>query len=72
MVANEFTTAIIDDHRGYYPRHAHYDWVTTLGRYNIDGQMMYLAFNLTRNQSINQAKYNETLKAIGQNIGIEG
>ena len=61
MVANEFTTAIIDDHRGYYPRHAHYDWVTTLGRYNIDGQMMYLAFNLTRNQSINQAKYNENI-----------
>ena len=40
MVANEFTTAIIDDHRGYYPRRAHYDWVTTLGRYNIDGEDM--------------------------------
>ena len=61
MVANEFTTAIIDDHRGYYPRRAHYDWVTTLGKYNIDGEEMYLAFNLTRNQSINQAKYNENI-----------
>ena len=61
MVANKFTTAIIDDHRGYYPRRAHYDWVTTLGKYNIDGEEMYLAFNLTRNQSINQAKYNENI-----------
>ena len=61
MVSNENTVAVIDDHRGYYPRRAHYDWVTTLGRYNIDGTDMYLAFNLTRNQSINQAKYNENI-----------
>ncbi|MCR4610475.1 MAG: DUF2804 domain-containing protein [Lachnospiraceae bacterium] len=61
MVTNEKTTAIIDDHRGFYPRRAHYDWVTTLGRYNIDGEEMYLGFNLTRNQSINQDKYNENI-----------
>ena len=24
------TVAIVDDHRGYYPRHAHYDWVTAM------------------------------------------
>lgn len=61
MVSNENTVAIIDDHRGYYPRRAHYDWVTTLGRYNIDGEDMYLAFNLTRNQSIDQERYNENI-----------
>ena len=61
MTANENTTAIIDDHRGFYPRKAHYDWVTTLGRYNIDGEDMYLAFNLTRNQSVDQERYNENI-----------
>lgn len=61
MTSNEKTVAIIDDHRGYYPRRAHYDWVTTLGRYNIDGEDKYLAFNLTRNQSIDQDKYNENI-----------
>ena len=61
MVANENTTAVIDDHRGYYPRKAHYDWVTTLGRYKLDGEDKYLAFNLTRNQSIDQERYNENI-----------
>ena len=61
MVADENTTAIIDDHRGYYPRAAHYDWLTTLGRYKIDGKEMYLAFNLTHNQSIDQERYNENI-----------
>ena len=59
--SDDFTTGIIDDHRGYYPRKAHYDWVTTMGKYEIDGKEQYIAFNLTRNQSIDQDKYNENL-----------
>lgn len=61
FVADENTVAIIDDHRGYYPRKAHYDWVTTMGKKEIDGKMQYFGFNLTRNQSINQDDYNENL-----------
>lgn len=61
FVADESTAAIIDDHRGYYPRHAHYDWVTTMGKKEIDGKEQYFGFNLTRNQSINQEDYNENL-----------
>lgn len=59
--ADENSAAIIDDHRGYYPRRSHYDWVTTLGRKEIDGKMQYFGFNLTRNQSINQDDFNENL-----------
>jgi len=58
---DENTVAIIDDHRGYYPRRAHYDWLTTLGRYDFDGEKKYFAINLTRNQSIDQTRYNENL-----------
>lgn len=59
--ANENSTAIIDDHRGYYPRNSHYDWVTTMGKKLINGKEQYFGFNLTRNQSINQDDYNENL-----------
>lgn len=58
---DEDSTAIIDDHRGYYPYNSHYDWVTTMGRKEIDGKMQYFGFNLTRNQSTNQNDYNENL-----------
>ena len=61
MECDDNTVAVIDDHRGYYPRRAHYDWVTTLGRYDFNGEKKYLAFNLTRNQSIDQEKYNENI-----------
>ena len=61
FVADSSTTAIIDDHRGYYPRKSHYDWVTTLGKKEIDGKEQYFGFNLTRNQSIDQDAYNENL-----------
>ena len=61
MECDENTVAVVDDHRGYYPRRAHYDWVTTLGRYDFDGEKKYLAFNLTRNQSIDQEQYNENI-----------
>lgn len=55
------STAIVDDHKGYYPRRAHYDWVTTMGVNETDGEKRWLAFNLTRNQSVDQEKYNENL-----------
>lgn len=61
MLTDEDSAAIVDDHRGYYPRHAHYDWVTTMGKCNVDGEEKRLAFNLTRNQSIDQEKYNENI-----------
>lgn len=57
----EDSTAIVDDHKGYYPRHAHYDWVTTMGVNETDGEKKWFAFNLTRNQSVDQEKYNENL-----------
>jgi len=57
----EASTAIVDDHKGYYPRKAHYDWLTTMGVHEADGEKKWLAFNLTRNQSIDQDKYNENL-----------
>ena len=59
--STEQSTAIIDDHRGYYPRKSHYDWLTTMGLHKQDGTQQWLAFNLTRNQSIDQEKYNENL-----------
>ena len=61
MLTDEDSAAIVDDHRGYYPRRAHYDWVTTMGKCNVDGEEKWLAFNLTRNQSIDQEKYNENI-----------
>ncbi len=55
------STAVVDDHKGFYPRRAHYDWVTTMGINETDGEKKFFAFNLTRNQSIHQDKYNENL-----------
>ena len=57
----ETSTAIVDDHKGYYPRKAHYDWVTTMGVHEADGEKKWFAFNLTRNQSVDQENYNENL-----------
>lgn len=59
MIADDDSTATIDDHRGYYPRRAHYDWVATMGVNESTGEKKYFGFNLTRNQSINQEDYNE-------------
>ncbi|MBQ7637797.1 MAG: DUF2804 domain-containing protein [Clostridia bacterium] len=59
--ATSASAAIIDDHRGYYPRKSHYDWVTTMGRNVVDGKEQYFGFNLTRNQSVDQDDYNENL-----------
>lgn len=61
MLCDENSTAVVDDHRGYYPRRTHYDWVTTMGRNEIGGEEKFFAFNLTRNQSLDQERYNENL-----------
>ena len=61
FLTNENTTALIDDHRGYYPRKAHYDWLTTMGKYDTDNKNQYFAFNLTHNQSIDEVAYNENI-----------
>ena len=61
MPTDDESTAIIDDHRGYYPRKAHYDWVTTMGVCDVNGEKKWLAFNLTHNQSTDEEKYNENL-----------
>lgn len=66
FMTNSNSVGIIDDHKGYYPYRAHYDWLTSMGKCEIDGEMKYFAFNLTRNQSVNQDDYNENL------IWIEG
>lgn len=59
FTSNENSVAIIDDHKGFYPFRAHYDWLTTMGTKEIDGKKQYIGFNLTRNQSISQHDYNE-------------
>ena len=59
--SNERTTCIVDDHKGFYPFHAHYDWLTMMGKVDIDGENKYLAINFTHNQSTNEDDYNENL-----------
>lgn len=63
--ANDATMAIIDDHRGYYPRKAHYDWITNMGYGTVNGKRKKFGFNLTRNQSIDQDDYNENILWLG-------
>ncbi|MFI3229336.1 MAG: DUF2804 family protein [Bacillota bacterium] len=66
FMTNENSVSIIDDHKGYYPFFAHYEWLTTMGRMEIDGSQQYFALNLTKNQSTDPEKYNENI------IWIEG
>ncbi|MGI6299063.1 MAG: DUF2804 domain-containing protein [Saccharofermentanales bacterium] len=61
LFSDEDSVAVVDDHRGYYPRRAHYDWVTTMGRTELNGERKFFALNLTRNQSIDQEAFNENL-----------
>ena len=61
MLTDADSAAIIDDHRGYYPRKAHYDWVSTMGTIELDGKKQYFGFNLTHNQSTNEPDYNENI-----------
>ena len=61
MLSDDESTAIVDDHKGFYPRRAFYDWVTTMGKYNINGKKQWFAFNLTHNQSVDEESYNENI-----------
>lgn len=47
---------MMDDHKGYYPRVMQWDWVTGGG---FDERGRRIAFNLTRNDSIDPIRYNE-------------
>jgi hypothetical protein len=49
-------TGAFDDHKGYYPYHLHYDWVTGFG---ICSSGKRIGFNLTDNQVQDQVRYNE-------------
>lgn len=57
FTATDQTTAVVDDHKGYYPYKAHYDWLSTMGRRGEE----YFGINLTCNQSIDQENYNENM-----------
>ncbi|MCX7028067.1 MAG: DUF2804 domain-containing protein [Spirochaetes bacterium] len=58
-------SAILDDHKGYYPYRLHYDWVTGFG---FDRGGRRIGFNLTDNQVGDQARYNENRLWIGRDI----
>ena len=55
-LSDERAFALLDDHKGYYPYRMRWDWLTAAGR-RPDGELV--GFNLTRNQSTDQARYNE-------------
>lgn len=48
--------ALMDDHKGYYPRIMRWDWVTGAG---FDAQGQRIGLNLTRNDSIDPDRFNE-------------
>jgi hypothetical protein len=53
MFANENSLAIIDDHRGYYPRKSGYDWLTTFGYFDEKPFGLNLTdFRLNNNQEV--------------------
>jgi len=52
--------AIIDDHRGYYPRKSGYDWLTAMSKVKFNDEVCDFGFNLTYfYKNINQDLYNE-------------
>lgn len=58
---NANSVGIIDDHKGFYPFFAHYDWLTAMGQLEVEGKRNHFAFNLTRNQSVDQHHFNENV-----------
>lgn len=81
LTSDENSVAVMDDHRGFYPRHTHYDWVTTLGTMDDPEALSdekqaekhspaYFAFNLTRNQSIDQERFNENLIWLSEDTSL--
>jgi len=59
------SAAVLDDHKGYYPYHLHYDWVTAFG---ILPDKRMAGFNLTDNQVRDQKTYNENRLWLGSEI----
>lgn len=63
---NENSLGIIDDHKGYYPRKMHYDWITCMGF--CGGQAIGL--NLCKNQAENPELYSENVLWIGRELHL--
>lgn len=61
FTTDDSSTAIVDDHKGFYAYNMHYDWLTTMGKTMINGEEKYLGFNLTQNQTTDADDYNENL-----------
>ncbi len=61
----ENALGILDDHKGYYPYHLHYDWVTGFG---VDSSGRRIGLNLTDNQVKDQARYNENRLWVGNAV----
>lgn len=55
-VRPDATRLMMDDHKGYYPFVMRWDWVTAAGRDTLGRRV---AFNLTRNQSTDPARFHE-------------
>lgn len=53
---DEKAICVIDDHKGYYPYHMSYDWISG---FKIKGQEDPVAFNLVDNQVVSPDDYNE-------------
>jgi hypothetical protein len=63
----EKSFAIIDDHKGFYPYVMRYDWVTAAA---YDEEKRLIGFNLTDNQSIDPARYNENCLWINGKLNL--
>lgn len=61
-VSLEDAFVFMDDHKGYYPMTMRWDWLTA-GSRTPDGQLV--GINLTHNQSIDEARYNENCAWVG-------
>lgn len=61
-VSLEDAFVFMDDHKGYYPLAMRWDWLTA-GSRTADGQLV--GINLTHNQSIDEARYNENCAWVG-------
>ena len=52
---DETATCVIDDHKGYYPYHMAYDWISGIRT----GEGQTIAFNIVDNQVVRPNDYNE-------------
>lgn len=54
-IADNSTFGTFDDHKGFYPHHSHYDWLSL-----ADNEKGF-GVNLTKNQSLDPDSYNENI-----------